>query len=580
MNRLVERIGVCSIPLSIQLVLALLAGPATATESSELAPHPVDGRVLFSYEAPAATKTVHLAGEFNGWSMSAEPMADKDGDGIWTVAIRLEDGPHEYKFVVNETEWVTDPHAHDTVPEHYNNGVVYVGVPRPTMAVDEPSGRDWTDETELAPHPVEGGMLFSHDAPGGTRSVHLAGEFNQWSMTRNPMRDDDGDGIWRLLYRLEVGRRYEYKFVVNGGEWVTDPNAPETNPNNFNNGIVTYLPPGVPYAVRVHPGFGSRQKAIPPVSARLMCYGDEVDPTSIELTLDGRKLDHRSDLTSGEVEATLPDDLVDGEYELVFSARSLESGKDGETAVTFTLDRTPPEFESPDFYDHAVVYEIFVRSFYDSDGDGIGDLNGLTEKLDYLNDGNPRTETDLGVEVIWMMPVCESPSYHGYDITDYYAIEPDYGTNEDFFRLCREAHKRGIRVVFDYVVNHSSNQHPFLKDAYGNPQSRYADWYQFTNEEMTKYEGFAGWEGMPLLNFESREMRDYITKMAYYWMDPDGDGDFSDGVDGFRCDVAKGPPHNWWKEIRKSVKSVREDFLLFGEVWDGSPDVLDEYFDE
>src|SRR5438477_9557276 len=95
----------------------------------------------------------------------------------------------------------------------------------------------------------------------------------------------------------------------------------------------------------------------------------------------------------------------------------------------------------------AVFYETFVRSFVDSDGDGKGDLNGLISKLDYLNDGNPATTTDLGVDGIWLMPIFESPSYHGYDTTDYEKIENDYGTNADFQRLLQEAHRRGIRVI-------------------------------------------------------------------------------------------------------------------------------------
>src|SRR5579885_1065124 len=104
-----------------------------------------------------------------------------------------------------------------------------------------------------------------------------------------------------------------------------------------------------------------------------------------------------------------------------------------------------------------VYYEIFVRSWYDSNGDGVGDLNGVTAKLDYLQ--------SLGVDGIWLMPINPSPSYHGYDITDYYAINPQYGTMADFERLLGEAHRRGIRVVMDLVINHTSDRSPWFKAA-------------------------------------------------------------------------------------------------------------------
>lgn len=116
-----------------------------------------------------------------------------------------------------------------------------------------------------------------------------------------------------------------------------------------------------------------------------------------------------------------------------------------------------------------VFYEVFVRSFYDSNGDGIGDLNGLTEKLDYLK--------DLGIGGIWLMPIQPSPSYHGYDITDYRGINSDYGTLEDMKKLVEEAHKRGIKVIMDLVINHTSVKHPWFIQASQDKNSKYRDWY-------------------------------------------------------------------------------------------------------
>ena len=228
-----------------------------------------------------------------------------------------------------------------------------------------------------------------------------------------------------------------------------------------------------------------------------------------------------------------------------------------------------------------MTYEIFVRSFEDGPGgDGIGDFAGLTARLDYLNDGDPRTSDDLGIDAVWLMPVNPSPSYHGYDITDYEAIEEDYGNLEDYRTFVSEAHRRGIKVVLDYVVNHSSNQHPFFRDALRNPASRYTGWYKFTDDRNERYTGFAGYDGMPEFNFRSPEMRSYLLQMARFWIDLDNDGDMSDGVDGFRCDVAKGPPHDFWRELRHETKGLRSDFMLLAEVWDNAPTITSYFHDQ
>ena len=125
-------------------------------------------------------------------------------------------------------------------------------------------------------------------------------------------------------------------------------------------------------------------------------------------------------------------------------------------------------------------YEVFVRSFYDSDGDGVGDLKGLTAKLDYINDGNPRSQHSLGARCVWLMPIMESPSYHGYDATDYYKVARAYGTNDDFKRLIAEAHNRGIKVLIDMVLNHTSNEHPWFQAALHDTASPYRAWYRWS----------------------------------------------------------------------------------------------------
>lgn len=255
----------------------------------------------------------------------------------------------------------------------------------------------------------------------------------------------------------------------------------------------------------------------------------------------------------------------------------------------------------------AVCYEIFVRSFYDSDGDGIGDINGLIEKLDYINDGTPDMRRDLGARCIWLMPVAASPSYHGYDVKNYYRVNPEYGTNEDFKRLVREAHRRGIRVLVDMVLNHASNEHPYFKDAQLNPASPYRNWFRWsaTKPDITgpwgqevwhkspvREEYYYGifWHGMPDLNYEHPAAREEAKKVATFWLT-------EMGVDGFRLDAIpylveegnrlSGTPgtHALLREYAAHIRQAAPNAYTVGEVWDsvGSmlpyyPDQLDSHF--
>src|SRR5215210_1975762 len=128
----------------------------------------------------------------------------------------------------------------------------------------------------------------------------------------------------------------------------------------------------------------------------------------------------------------------------------------------------------------AVCYEVFVRSFADVDGNGVGDLRGLISRLDYINGGNSHQTSGLGARCIWLMPISRSESYHGYDVSDYYHVDRRYGTDEDFRALIREAHRRGIHVIVDFVPNHSSDKHPFFQSALRGPASPYRDWYRWS----------------------------------------------------------------------------------------------------
>ncbi len=241
-----------------------------------------------------------------------------------------------------------------------------------------------------------------------------------------------------------------------------------------------------------------------------------------------------------------------------------------------------------------VYYEIFVRAFADSDGDGIGDLNGITAKLDYLK--------SLGVSGLWLTPINPSPSYHGYDITDYYGINAQFGTAADFQKLLDEAHKRGIGVIIDLVINHTSDQHPWFQSA-ADPKSPKHDWYSWSNAhtdlnavsatDTPAWHALGGQHylgtftrSMPDLNYDTAAVRREMIKLGEYWLDK--------GVDGFRLDAAqhiyfdlksqRNDPKilakniTWWSDFRHGLDTVKPGAYVVGEVTRDNPEEIAPYF--
>lgn len=250
------------------------------------------------------------------------------------------------------------------------------------------------------------------------------------------------------------------------------------------------------------------------------------------------------------------------------------------------------------WWKESVVYQIYPRSFKDSNGDGVGDLNGITEKLDYL--------AKLGIDVIWLSPVYRSPNDdNGYDISDYRAIMDDFGTMSDFDRMLDEAHRRGIRIVMDLVVNHTSDEHPWFVESRKSEDNPHRDFYIWRpardgrppNNWGSCFSGSA-WEydartdmyylhlfskKQPDLNWDNPEVREEVFDMMNWWLDKGADGfrmdvisliskdpDFPDGVPGINgyasfTEPANGPHvHEYLQEMRKKVLDGR-DTLTVGE---------------
>jgi glycosidase len=246
--------------------------------------------------------------------------------------------------------------------------------------------------------------------------------------------------------------------------------------------------------------------------------------------------------------------------------------------LTSTPEITEPELP---WWRQAVFYEIFVRSFYDTDGNGIGDFNGIAQKLDYLQ--------ELGIDAIWLMPIHPSPSYHGYDVINYYAVNSEYGTIQDFRNLLEEAHSRDIRIIIDLVINHTSSRHPWFQDANRSVESKYHDYYVWSTDGGNGWhEGQNGYyfgffcDCMPDLNYRNPEVTADILKVTDYWLN-------DVGVDGFRVDAAKHlieegdvrentpATHEWYQQFFIAYKAQSVDAYAVGEVFGAGASIVKSY---
>jgi len=201
-----------------------------------------------------------------------------------------------------------------------------------------------------------------------------------------------------------------------------------------------------------------------------------------------------------------------------------------------------------------IFYQIYPLTFADGNGDGIGDLQGIIDRLDYLNDGNPNSQTSLGIDAIWLSPINQSPMVdNGYDVSDYYDICPTFGTLEDFERLLQEAHRREVRIIMDLVFNHTSNRHPWFIESRQSQQNSKSDWYHWQDpapgggvpNNWLSYFGGTGWTfdeqrgqyyfhtfnaNQPDLNWRNPEVKAALFDIIRFWLNK--------GVDGFRLDAS------------------------------------------
>lgn len=239
-----------------------------------------------------------------------------------------------------------------------------------------------------------------------------------------------------------------------------------------------------------------------------------------------------------------------------------------------------------DFVNNEIIYHVFQRSFYDSNGDEIGDLNGLREKLDYLQ--------DLGVTSIQLLPLYQSPFYHNYFSDDFYKIDSTLGTFKDYISLVKEVHRRGMKIYMDMETQYVTGDHPWYKSSYNNLKSPYSDYLVWADSahtqtqtivmNITELKGYNGViKKLIMVNLNNPAILDYNIKLYSHWIDPNKDGKFDDGVDGFRLDHmmddldnrgrVTNTFENFWKPLIAAIKKVNPKIINVAEQaeWNSWP---------
>ncbi|MCK4341851.1 MAG: alpha amylase N-terminal ig-like domain-containing protein [Phycisphaerae bacterium] len=502
-------------------------------------------RCTFRYKPPGRPDSVTLAGTFNSWNRAATPMEGPDNNGFWEIVVDLPGGEHLYKFVLDGERWLHDANNPDSVPDGHGgrNSVLRLGSIANLKQADAQLG-DGRIEARAIEHHPDRPLYYQRLSPtralvrlrtlandiervkvavryGGTAEMSVAHQdafFTLWEGTVTVPSDISSDEI-------------RYTFVL------TDGDLQASSPKTY----------GVPV---------SKEKVFqtPEWARHAVWY---------QIMLDR----FRNGNPDNDRDPVRP-------WTSAWFTKSEWEGKDGQA-----------------FY----KYFVFDRQYG-------GDIDGLEEKLPYLK--------ELGVNAIYLNPVFKAESHHKYNaetylhIDDHFGAKGDYAeiaagedhndpstwkwteTDKRFLRFLKTAHAQGFKVIVDGVFNHVGTAHPAFQDVKKNgKQSKYADWFNVTSWKPFKYEGWFGHDALPVFKkskdgLASAQVKQHIFNVTRRWMDPDGDGDPSDGIDGWRLDVPNEIPAPFWVEWREVVKSVNPDAYITGEIWERAEQWLDgEHFD-
>ncbi len=527
----------------------VIARPTESTSSSppsvtlkERGDNTGDGSwdVAFSFKIDRAVKRVVVAGDFNAWNRDALAMS-KGADGIWRATTTLKPGAWQYKFVIDGDTWLQDPRNPEGTNDNNGglNSVLKLGALANLSKSAAKAGDGVIGAIGLA-HESEKPLYLQHESPSPPES----------------------GGRWLVRFRTLAGDVDAVDVLARGTDVAPMSRVAASELFQFWEAELPPLNEGTPYTFRVRDGATVARHH-----------------TTYSLATTGSPLRTPEWAKNAIWYQIMPDRF-----------RSGSSDNDPRQVLPWTSDWYAPtawEKESgKEFYGY-----VFDRRYG-------GDIQGVREKLGYMK--------ELGVNAIYLTPVFESPSLHRYDATSYIhvaemlGVTGDYakaeakedlldpktwswtGSDKLFLEFLKEAKQQGFRVIIDGVFNHVGTLYPAFKDAQKNgKKSRFADWFSVKSWEPFEYEGWAGFGAMPVFKKDekhgiaSASVRKHLFDITRRWMDPNGDGDPSDGIDGWRLDVPNEVPMPFWREWRTLVKSINPDAYIVGEIWQRADDWLD-----
>ncbi len=425
------------------------------------------------------------------------------------------------------------------------------------------------------------------------------------------------DGLtWTENMSLAPGR-YQYKFVLNGEKWITDPNAlrnVDDGSGNMNSEVVL-LPPDYAIPAKIGDGIIAASALYHPTQEPYLNYDRGAltltlrtrpnDIKSVQLSVDGLEPIDMTDIGGDELyerySASFRWDrrhdvryrfvLDDGRGGMVFGPRGMlpASPANRDTDSYTVKASTFHPFVVPAWAEHSVIYQIFPDRFADGDKSNDppnvfawdakptydcffgGDVAGVEQHLDYLK--------SLGISTVYFNPVFKSPANHRYETTDYLQIDPRFGTNAEFIKLTRDLKKAGIRTVLDGVFNHTSTSFPAFADVVKNgAASKYTNWYTFKSFPVRttgepNYVAWYNFGSMPKLSYSDPDVPKYILSVPEFWQS-------HADIAGWRLDVPNEVVSSFWPTFRKEVKGLDKDAWIVGEIWgDGSPWLQGDMFD-